>query len=125
MSRAAAACFAAVLLAGAPARAADGEAGAPTPERSMLELDLESYRTSQTAGFWLFGGGLVVELAGVVLTQIDPWGVIGIAGFSTLGAGIAVATAGMITLAVSRWRWQSTIRGVARWRPSGLVFGGG
>jgi hypothetical protein len=125
MPRLACTVAACVVLASTSARAADREPGPPPPDRSMLELDLESYRTSQTAGLWLFGGGLFVELAGVVLTQIDPWGPIGISGFATLGTGIAVVTAGMITLAVSRWRWQWAVRGIASKWGSGVAPGGG
>jgi hypothetical protein len=114
-------------LAPAVSAAGDREAGPPprSADPALLDLDLERYRDSQRAGFWLFGGGLVVELAGVVLTQIDPWGSIGISGFVTIGAGIAVVTAGMLTLAASRWRWQRTVRGVAAWRGSAIVPGGG
>ena len=127
MTRVPAACFLAAMLGtGAALAEAPGARVPPSrPDPTVLELDLEHYRTSQQAGLWLFGGGLVVELAGVVLTQIDPWGSIGISGFVTIGTGIAVVTAGMITLAASRWRWQSRIRGVAVWRWSGLAFGGG
>lgn len=110
MSRVPAVMVVAFLLRAGAADALESAERPASLDRILLELDLELYRTTQRAGMALFGAGLGLELVGMALTQVDPWGPIGLSGFATLGAGIAVATAGMITMAVSRRRWQSSIR---------------
>lgn len=78
-------------------------------EPALLEARLR-YDNATTGGAATLISGFGLDVAGIALTLIDPFGYLGLAGFIGVGTGIAVMAAGMTVLAVSRYAWQKKRR---------------